>query len=85
MGIWWVVEVGSMPTSAHSSGFMEEYGYLYAFELVLKLVAQTAAFYHYCGPLMRGRAQSERRTEILHVVSRLHCKLEKMFSKRSLV
>ena len=31
---------------------------------------------------MRGRAQSEGRTEILHIVSRLHCKLENMFSKR---
>ena len=29
-----------MPTAAHSSGFIEEQGYLYAFELALKLVAQ---------------------------------------------
>ena len=39
-----------MPTSAHSSGFMEKHGYPYAFELVLKLVAQTAVFHRYCGP-----------------------------------
>ena len=30
-----------MPTAAHSSGFMEEHGYLYAFKLALKFVAQT--------------------------------------------
>ena len=29
------------PTAAHSSGFMEEHGYLYAFKLALKFVAQT--------------------------------------------
>ena len=44
MSIWWVVEAGSMPTAAHSSGFIEEHGYLYAFELALKLVVQTALF-----------------------------------------
>ena len=31
----------SMLIAAHSSGFMEEHGYLYAVELALKLVAQT--------------------------------------------
>ena len=38
-----------MPTAAHSSDFMEEHGYLYAFKLALKYVAQTlqCLYYYY--------------------------------------
>ena len=43
-----------MPTAAHSSGFMEEHGYLYAFKVSIEVCSTNSAVFvavlnEYCG------------------------------------